>query len=73
MRNAANLVRLGGIGVVLTAALATASPASAANTPTEAANKKTVLDFYAALNEADASHSMKERIPAIAEKYLGPD
>jgi len=50
-----------------------ASPAAAANTPTEAANKKTVLDFYAALNEADASHSMQERIPAIAEQYLSPD
>jgi predicted SnoaL-like aldol condensation-catalyzing enzyme len=47
--------------------------ASAANTPTEAANKKVVLDFYAALNDATASGAMKERIPAIAEKFLSPE
>jgi predicted SnoaL-like aldol condensation-catalyzing enzyme len=50
-----------------------AATATAANTPTEAANKQTVLDFYAALNEAGATHSMKERIPGIAEKYLSPE
>ena len=49
------------------------STAAAANTPTEAANKETVLDFYAALNEADATNSMKERIAGIAEKYLSPE
>jgi len=73
MRYAPNLLRLSGVGLVLAAGLAMASPAAAANTPMEAANKKTVLDFYAALNEADATNSMKQRIPAIAEKYLSPE
>jgi len=73
MRYPTNILRLRGIGLVLATGLAIASTASAANTPTEAANKKTVLGFYAALNEADATNSMKERIPDIAEKYLSPD
>jgi predicted SnoaL-like aldol condensation-catalyzing enzyme len=73
MRYPSNILRLIGLGVVVAAGLAMASTAAAANTPTEAANKKTVLDFYAALNEADATNSMKERIPDIAEKYLSPD
>ena len=72
MRYASNILRLSSVGLVLAAGLAMASTA-AANTPTEAANKKVVLDFYAALNAADASNSTKERIPAIAEKYLSPD
>jgi predicted SnoaL-like aldol condensation-catalyzing enzyme len=72
MRCASNIVRLSGLALVLAAGLAMASVAAAANTPTEAANKKLVLDFYAALNEADATNSMKERIPGIAEKYLSP-
>ena len=72
MRHESNLLRLGGI-LCLAAGLAVASPAAAANTPREAANKKVVLDFYAALNQADATHSMTQRIPAIAEKYLSPD
>ena len=65
-------LRLSGIGLVLAVGFAMASIAVAENTPTEAANKKTVLDFYAALNEADATNTMKERIPGIAEKYLSP-
>lgn len=73
MRFASNIVRLSGLALVLAAGLALASVAAAANTPTEAANKKLVLDFYAALNEADATNSMKERIPGIAEKYLSPE
>lgn len=73
MRYPSNILRLSGIGLLLAAGVAMASAASAANTPTEAANKKTVLKFYAALNEADATNRMKERIPAIAEKYLSPD
>jgi predicted SnoaL-like aldol condensation-catalyzing enzyme len=73
MRRASNILRLSGIGLVLAAGLALATTAAADNTPTEAANKKTVLDFYAALNEADATNTMKERIPGIAEKYLSPD
>jgi predicted SnoaL-like aldol condensation-catalyzing enzyme len=73
MRYAANIVRLSAVGLVLAASLAMPAPATAANTPAEAANKKTVLDFYAALNAADASNSTKERIQAIAEKYLSPE
>jgi predicted SnoaL-like aldol condensation-catalyzing enzyme len=72
MRRASNIVRLIAVGVALVAGLSVASIA-AANTPTEAANKKTVLGFYAALNEADATNSMKERIQGIAEKYLSPE
>jgi len=72
MRYAMNSVRACAVGLVLAAGIALAAPASAANTPEEAANKKVVLDFYAALNAADDSHSMKESIPAIAEKYLSP-
>ena len=73
MRHALNILRLSGIGFVLAAGLAMPSAAGAANTPAEAANKKIVLGFYAALNEADATDSMKQRIPAIAEKYLSPN
>ena len=73
MRYVSNCLRLSGLSLVLAAGLAMASPAAAANTPAEAANKKTVLDFYAALNAADAANNLKERIPAIAEKYLSPE
>lgn len=69
---ASNILRLSGVGLVLAAGLAVASAAAAANTPTESANKKTVLAFYAALNEADATNSMKERITGIVEKYISP-
>lgn len=50
-----------------------AFPAMARDTPAEAANKQVVLNFYAALNEADKTHSTKARIKAIAEKYLSPN
>jgi predicted SnoaL-like aldol condensation-catalyzing enzyme len=73
MSYASNVLRLSRIGLVLAAGLAMASTAAAENTPTEAANKKIVLDFYAALNEATDTNSMKQRIPGIAEKYLSPD
>jgi predicted SnoaL-like aldol condensation-catalyzing enzyme len=73
MYYASKISRMSGIGLVLAAGLAMGSPATAANTPTEAANKKIVLDFYAALNEATATNSMKQRIPDIAEKYLSPE
>jgi predicted SnoaL-like aldol condensation-catalyzing enzyme len=73
MRYGSGILRLGGVGLLLAAGLAMASTATAANTPTEEANKKTVLGFYAALNEADATNSIKQRIPAIAEKYLSPE
>jgi predicted SnoaL-like aldol condensation-catalyzing enzyme len=73
MRHASNILRLSGVGFALAAGLAMAAPAAAANTRTEAANKKVVLDFYAALNKADATDSMKQSIPAIAAKYLSPN
>ena len=50
--------------------LATAPPAIAHEEPGEVANKQVVLDFYQALNDADASGTTRERIPAIAAKYL---
>ena len=73
MRSAMNIMRSGSVGLVLAAGLAMATLASAENTPAEAANKQVVLDFYAALNEADASNSMQERAQAIVEKYLSPE
>jgi predicted SnoaL-like aldol condensation-catalyzing enzyme len=73
MRYASKIVRLSGLALVLAAGFAIALPAAAANTPTEAANKKVVLDFYAALNEADATNSTKQRIAGIVEKYLSPE
>jgi predicted SnoaL-like aldol condensation-catalyzing enzyme len=73
MRYSSNMLRVCSVGLVLAAGWVTASVAVAANTPTEAANKKIVLAFYAALNEADASHSMSQRIQGIVEKYLSPD
>lgn len=73
MHYTSNILRLSGLGLVLAAGLAIASNAAAENTPTESANKKIVLDFYAALNEATATNSMKQRIPGIAEKYLSPE
>jgi predicted SnoaL-like aldol condensation-catalyzing enzyme len=73
MSHASNILRLARVGIVLASAWAMASTAVAANTPTEAANKKTVLAFYAALNEATATNTMKQRIQGIAETYLGRD
>lgn len=61
------------VGMVCAAMLGTASPAFAHGTPTEAANKKVVLDFYQALNAADAAGETKTRIQGIAETYISPD
>ncbi len=72
MQIAKKCVRLARVGMVLAASLASA-PVFAENTPGEAANKQVVLGFYAALNEADAAGAMKDRIVAIAEKYLSPE
>jgi len=74
MRNASQIRRLSGLGVALSVGLALASPALAAQlTPTEQANKQVVIDFYAALDKANADGNMKQVIPAIAEKYLDPN
>lgn len=59
--------------LALIGVLAFGSPAMAHVTPAEAANQKVVLDFYAALNAADAAGEMKQRIQTIAETYLDPD
>jgi len=72
MRDMSNLLRKSGLGLALVLSLVTASAVSA-ETPAEQANKKLVLDFYAALNQADATHSTKERIQGIAEQFLAPD
>ena len=72
MRRSTDVLK--GLGIAaLWALLATAPAAAAMNTPAEQANKKMVLAFYAALNEADATHSMHARIRGIAETYLSPD
>ena len=61
------------VGMAYAALLAAASPAFAHDVPAEAANKQVVLDFYQALNTADASGTTSTQIQAIAEKYLSPD
>lgn len=55
------------------ALLAFSSPALAHDDGAEAANKKIVLGFYQALNEADAAGTTGARIQDIAETYLSPD
>lgn len=60
------------LGLAAATLLAAASPALAQNTPAEAANKKVVLDFYQALNDAEAARATGERIQGIAEKYISP-
>lgn len=59
--------------VAFAASLALASPALAHEERGEAANKQLVLDFYQALNDADAAGTTKARIQTIAETYLSPD
>lgn len=61
------------MGLAVAASLAIASPAFAQGAAQEAANKKIVLDFYQAMNDADAAGAMKERIQGIAEKYISPE
>ena len=58
--------------LALVGLLAFGSPAMAHMTAAEAANRKVVLDFYAALNAADAAGDLKQRIQTIAETYLDP-
>jgi len=61
------------IGLAAIAAVATAVPVAAHEAPAAAANKQVVLDFYKALNDADASGTTRQRIQAIAETYISPD
>jgi predicted SnoaL-like aldol condensation-catalyzing enzyme len=53
-------------GLLLAASLGTA--AYAHDTPREAANKKLVLDFYAALEQPN----LPDRIEAVAQRYIAP-
>jgi predicted SnoaL-like aldol condensation-catalyzing enzyme len=62
-----------GIALAVAALLPVAAPVAAHNKPIEAANKKVVLDFYSALESADAAGTTKVRIQQIAEKYISPD
>jgi predicted SnoaL-like aldol condensation-catalyzing enzyme len=73
MRKMTRFRKFFGLGLSLATAIAIASPATAHDTRAEAANKKLVLDFYKALNTADAAGTTKEQIKGIAEKYLSPE
>ncbi|WP_408591014.1 hypothetical protein [Novosphingobium sp.] len=48
------------------------SPVLAHETRGEARNKQVVVDFYAALNAADAAGTTAQRIAPIAAKYIDP-
>ena len=61
------------IPAILAAAFTVVSPAHAHDTPAEAANKKVVVDFYAALDSAEAAGATRERIKGIAETFIGTD
>ena len=61
------------VGLAVAVVLSAASPAVAHDRPVEAVNKQVVLDFYKALNDADATGTTKQRIQSIAEKYVSPD
>lgn len=61
------------LGLAAGGMVAFAPPAIAHMTAAEVANERVVLDFYAALNAADAAGDLKQRIQAIAETYLDPD
>lgn len=61
------------IPAILAAAFAVASPAHAHDAPAEAANKKVVVDFYAALDSAEAAGATRERIKEIAETFIAAD
>lgn len=64
----------GKIAAVLLACMALASPALAArNTPSEAANKKLVADFYQALDAANSSGTTAKQARVIAERFLSPN
>jgi predicted SnoaL-like aldol condensation-catalyzing enzyme len=62
-----------GMMVGLGAVLSSGSPAAAHETAAEVANTKVVVDFYAALNAADADGAFKQRIQSIVETYIAPD
>ncbi len=61
------------LSALLLVGLLGSAPEALAGTPAEEANKELVLNFYAALNQAEAEGKLKERIGSIAEQYLQPD
>ena len=63
---------IGKVGVPLAVMLAVSSPTWAHDAQVEAANKKVVLAFYQALEDADATGTTKARIQSIAETYISP-
>lgn len=74
MRHISHLLKFGGLkrSLPFVALLAVSSPVLAHDTAAEAANKKVVLAFYQALNDADAAGTTKARIQGIAETYISP-
>ncbi|EIZ79922.1 hypothetical protein WSK_1517 [Novosphingobium sp. Rr 2-17] len=72
MRFQGSSIRWGVIGALATT-IAIASPAAAHNTPQEEANKKVVLDFYSALNDADAAGTTAQQAASIITKYIAPN
>jgi len=73
MRAIISFARRTGLPAMMAAACALASPANAHDIPAEAANKQVVIDFYRALDSADAAGATRERIKGIAETYIGAD
>jgi predicted SnoaL-like aldol condensation-catalyzing enzyme len=72
MRNPVRVFAWWASSVCVAACLAFAAPASAADSR-EAANEKLVLDFFHALDDAEAAGTLVQRIDGIAEKYVAPD
>ena len=71
MRFQSYLAKMAGVAVIAAAAFVT--PALATESPQEQANKKLVLDFYAALDKNDATGNTAKNAKETLEKYLGPD
>lgn len=66
-------LRKGALALALSGLFAVATSAGAHPVPAEAANKQLVLEFYRALDEADAAGTTRERIRGIAERFISPD
>lgn len=65
-------MRLAWLPLLAGVALSTPAPA-ATNTPAEIVNENLVLDFYRALDAANAAGTMAQQARHIAERYLSPD
>jgi predicted SnoaL-like aldol condensation-catalyzing enzyme len=73
MRPSTHIQKLAGACLALATLLISSSPALAHDTAIEAANKRVVTGFYEALNSADATGTIKQRIKGIAEKFIAPN